>query len=383
MLHPWLAAAGCLLAGGCLILCPVPTKAGEDYRSVIARQETAVLRFLRAFEHLQEHLHPAKLAQQQANLSQTVGTLFVHLRSELRTLEPPPERQSFHRTWREALGLLNTAYGIFIRGERSGFIRAFMQSRSAFTRACYLLYTIRADTPTLRAYWVLPEAVTTLPTLETAATSRPHPVGITHHPSTSTHGAYSLYVPEHYDPQQHWPLIIALHGGGGANDEYLLTWLRPAKSEGYIVLAPKSLGLTWAVEKPEPDVVSITSMLMAVRQRYAIDPDRILVTGLSDGGTFAYALGASRPHLFGAIAPVAGTLPPWLDVQKAVALPFLIIHGGQDFIFPVAVARLAHATLVENGLTAVTFTELPEWGHAYPYSINETIILPWFARMFE
>ena len=387
MLHPRLTALlSCLIVCPCVIFVPLPIAAElvqDDYRSVIARQETEVLRFLRAFERVQEQLHPAKFTQLQADLSQTVGELLVRLRSELSSLEPPPERQDFHQTWLEAVGLLDTAYGIFVRSDQAGFIGAFMQSRAAFTQARYLLYAIRLDTPLLHPYWVLPEAVARLPKLEKRVPAQQQQVGIAHHPASSNHGAYSLYVPEQYDPQHHWPLIITLHGAGGAHNEYLLTWLRPAKSKGYIVLAPKSLGPTWAIEKPEPDVVSVTSTLMAVRQRYSIDPDRILVTGLSDGGTFSYALGSSRPHLFSAIAPVAGVLPPWLDMQKATSLPFLIIHGGQDFIFPVAVARLAHATLIDNGLTNVTFTELPEWGHAYTYSINETHILPWFEGLFE
>ncbi len=376
----------CLLVCSPVIFVPLPIAAEpveDDYGSVIARQEADILRFLRVFENLQEQLHPAKFTQLQAKLSQTVGELFIHLRSELSRLKPPPERKDFHRTWVEAVGLLDTTYGIFVRSDQSDFIGAFMQSRSAFTRARYLLYDIRQDTPTLQLYWVLPEAVAHLPKLDKSVTAQKHQVGISHHPRASNHGAYSLYVPENYDPKHHWPLIIALHGGGGANDEYLLTWLRPTKSKGYIVLAPKSLGPTWAIEKPEPDVVSITSMLMAVREHYAIDPNRILVTGLSDGGTFSYALSASRPNLFGAIAPVAGVLPPWLNMQKAKTLPFLIIHGGQDFIFPVMAARLAHATLIENGLKEVTYKELPEWGHAYTYSINETMILPWFESLFE
>jgi hypothetical protein len=29
----------------------------------------------------------------------------------------------------------------------------------------------------------------------------------------------------------------------------------------------------------------------------------------------------------------------------------------------------------------VTYTELPEWGHAYTYSINEQLVMPWFASL--
>ena len=361
---------------------PSETWADDNYQAIIARQEIQILTFLHAFEKLQEQLHPAKFTQLQADLSQTVGEKFVHLQSELRQLTPPKDRKSFHQTWIEAVGLLDTTYGIFVRSDQSSFIGAFIQSRNAFTRARYLLYNVRQDTPTLQQYWVLPDAVAHLPALEKRSVFDVE-VGILHHKRSSNHSAYSLYVPENYDPQQHWPLIMALHGGSGTNDEYLLTWLRPAKSKGYFVLSPKSLSHTWAIEKPDRDVLSITSILTTIRETYAIDPDRILISGLSDGGTFSYALGASRPNLFGAVAPVAGVLPPWLDMEKAKALPFLIIHGGQDFIFPVMAARMANATLVENGFAEVTYKELPEWGHAYTYSINEEIIVPWFEGLFQ
>ena len=363
-------------------LFPLPALAQADYDSVIARQEEQVLHFLRTFETLQEQLHPAKFTQLQAELSQALGDQFVHIRSEFEKLTPPPERKAFHEIWFEAVGLLYTTYGILVRKD-SSFIGVFIQSRDTFARARFLLYDIRHYTPTLQQYWVLPEVVADLPNLEKRVATKEHEVGILHHRRSSNHGAYSLYVPENYAPERRWPLIIALHGGSGANDEYLLTWLRAAKSKGYFILSPKSLGPTWDVNYPDPDVLSITSMLATVGSQYAIDPDRILVSGLSDGGTFSYALATSRPDLFKAVAPVAAVLPPWLDLQKAKALSFLIIHGGQDFIFPVMTARMAKATLVENGYAEVTYKELPDWGHAYTYSINENMILPWFEGLLE
>lgn len=130
-------------------------------------------------------------------------------------------------------------------------------------------------------------------------------------------------------------------------------------------------------------MVSIGAMIAEVRERYAIDPDRILVTGLSDGGTFTYALGAHRAQTFAALAPVAAVLPPWLDVQRARQLPVLIVHGGRDFIFPVAAARQASATLREAGFVGVTYRELPDWGHAFPYAINADVVLPWFEALFQ
>jgi hypothetical protein len=34
--------------------------------------------------------------------------------------------------------------------------------------------------------------------------------------------------------------------------------------------------------------------------------------------------------------------------------------------------------LKQNDFTSLIYKELPDWGHAYTYSINETLVLPWF-----
>ena len=85
-----------------------------------------------------------------------------------------------------------------------------------------------------------------------------------------------------------------LHGGHGRGDDYLLTWLRTAKSAGYIVLSPKSLGGTWSLQQPGVDIRSILSMIETLLDEYNIDIGRIFATGLSDGGSFSYAIGLSN-----------------------------------------------------------------------------------------
>lgn len=371
---------------------PSLTRAADDYRSTIERQETVVLDFLRAFERVQEHLHPDRFPAMQAELAETFGTRLDRLRIEANALAPPPGFRDFDRTWREAVGLLDTAYGVFTRTDAARFIPAVFRSRTAFTRACYLLYEMRRETPTLQLFWGKPDEAPFPDTPRPASESAPE-VGIVHRPASGTHAGYALYVPEQYAtdgrdpaptiPGRRWPLIVALHGAGGSGADYLLTWLRPAKRRGYVVLAPNAHGPTWAIERPERDVVSIGAMIAEVRERYAIDPDRIFVTGLSDGGTFTYALGVHRAQTFAALAPVAAVLPPWLDVQQARQLPVLIVHGGRDFIFPVAAARQAGAALREAGFVGVTYRELPDWGHAFPYAINADVVLPWFEALFQ
>ncbi|HXG19117.1 MAG TPA: hypothetical protein VNN62_08605 [Methylomirabilota bacterium] len=354
----------------------------EHYRQTISQQEAQLLPFLRAFESLQENLHLGKITQHKQELYDAVGDLFPPLTAALDELSPPAEQQTFHQQWREALEHLKDAYTSFLTGSEFNFLTAYFQSRRAFSQGKYQLYELRRQLPTLQQYWVLPEDLPRLAALETPAAGVTVSTGVMHRPATNDHGEYSLYVPENYDPSQRWPLIIALHGGHGRGDDYLLTWLRPAKSKGYIILSPKSLGQTWSLTQPGVDIRSILSMVEELLDEYAIDTSRLFVTGLSDGGTFSFAMGLSCPKLFAGIAPIAaaGEFIALFDLEQSKTLPVFMVHGAKDFIFPVAMAQRTYALLKDSGFT-VTYKELPDWGHAYTYSINETLVLPWFAGL--
>jgi phospholipase/carboxylesterase len=355
----------------------------ESYRSAINRQEEQILPFLRTFERLQEHLHLGQIKQHKQELFDQVGDLFPPVNAELENLNPPTGLEDFHQKWREAITQLEDAYTSFLTGSEFNFIVAYFQSRRAFSVGKYLLYSLRGQLPTLQQYWILPEALPRLTELETPVAGVTAGTGVMHRPATDAHGEYSLYVPENYDPSRRWPLIIALHGGHGRGDDYLLTWLRPAKSEGYIVLSPKSLGNTWSLQQPGIDIRSILSIVEELLDEYAIDTGRLFATGLSDGGTFSYAIGLSCPNLFAGIAPIAGAgmFVSLFDLAPSKALPIFIVHGAKDFIFPVSTAQAAYTLFTQNEFANVTYKELPDWGHAYTYSINETLVLPWFESL--
>ena len=354
----------------------------EQYRKTITQQEEQLLPFLRAFESLQENLHLGKIKQHKQELYDAVGDLFPPLNAALDELTPPPELQEFHQQWRDTLAQLEDAYTSFLTGSEFNFFVAYFQSRQAFSQGKYQLYSLRSHLPILRQYWALPQEGSRIAELETPIAGVTAATGVMHRPATKEHGEYSLYVPENYDPNRRWPMIIALHGGHGRGDDYLLTWLRPAKSKGYIVLSPKSLDQTWSLMQPGADIRSILSMVEELLDEYAIDTGRLFATGLSDGGTFSFSLGLSCPKLFAGIAPIAaaGELVALFDLEKSKTLPVFMVHGEKDFIFPVAMARRTHALLNESGFDVI-YKELPEWGHAYTYSINENLVLPWFESL--
>ena len=356
----------------------------EKYIETVRHGENKLLHFLHTFEAVQEEIHFARVGEAQTRVREAVGDLFPTLTADLALLAPPESLKDFHAQFSEALTCCAEACTTFLSGKGQGFPQAFLDSRRALCRGLYLLYDLRAQLPVLQPYWVLPAALPALATLEARTPRVEVPVGFSHKPSTNTHAPYSLYVPENYTPQQTWPLIVCLHGGYGRGDDYIWTWLRPAKSKGYLLLSPKSAGPTWSILNPPLDIRSIQAMLEEICTTYAIDRKRVYLTGLSDGGTFTYLLGLNCVDLFAGIAPVAGELHPMVDPLlrrgQGKAVPLLIVHGVQDFIFDVEFTRQTHALLQKLGYN-VTYQELPDWGHAYTYTINEQRVLPWFEGL--
>jgi len=190
-----------------------------------------------------------------------------------------------------------------------------------------------------------------------------------------------MYVPETYDPATPAPLVYALHGGSGNGRSFLWSWVRAARSRGAIVVAPSSQGQTWAIQGDDPDSPHLDRIHAFVRATWSIDPDRILMTGLSDGGTFTYTSGLVADAPFTHLAPVAAAFHPMLaamaDDARVKGLPIHIIHGTRDWMFPVMMAEEARDHLTRMG-ASVTYRRLDDLAHSYGPDLS-SIILDWLV----
>ena len=135
---------------------------------------------------------------------------------------------------------------------------------------------------------------------------------------------YTVRAPSGLGPGARWPLVLVLHGGGGsaAHAEAMTGFTEKAKQEGFMVVYPEGSGrfkgrlLTWnaghccghAMQMKVDDVAFINALIDQLSQDYPIDPQRIYVTGMSNGGMMAHRVGIELPHRFAAIAPVVATL---------------------------------------------------------------------------
>src|SRR6267154_1234043 len=179
-----------------------------------------------------------------------------------------------------------------------------------------------------------------------------------------------------------WPLVMALHGGSGNGRGFLWSWLRDARSRGAILIAPTATGPTWALIGNDTDTPNLARILDSVRSRWNVDSQRMLLTGMSDGGTFCYVTGFESASPFTHLAPVAATFHPLMaevaDAERLRGLPIHIVHGKLDWMFPVQVARQTSKALSAAGAD-VTYRELDDLSHCYPREMNAEI-LAWLNR---
>lgn len=193
-------------------------------------------------------------------------------------------------------------------------------------------------------------------------------------------GGFSVYVPEDYDGARPVPLVMALHGGSGHGRGFLWTWLREARTRGLILVSPTATGSTWSLMEPEVDSQHLGRVLGLVRERWNVDNARLLLTGMSDGGTFAYVSGLQADSPFTHLAPISASFHPMLlsfmDPARLIGLPIHIVHGALDWMFPAEMARGAEAALKAAG-AEVTYRELADLSHTYPREMNAAI-LDWF-----
>jgi phospholipase/carboxylesterase len=351
-----------------------------DYTAKLSPFDDALLDFLRVSESIQENLRIREVRPAQAQMLQATGDLFRRFDAEFAPLTPPPHMTEFHQRLTETASELQQSFNLFMTEPGPNWTVSFLYSRRALCRALYSFYEIKEFLPAVSRYFVSADAG-----------EPPQPVsdgvvatGFIHRERTESRSDYSLYIPENYSADRQSPLIICMHGGYGEGYEYIWTWLRPARARGYLLLSPKSLDVTWTMTPNSIDTRSILTMVEEVGSEYCIDSSRVFLTGLSDGGIMTYLLGIEQHQMFTGIAPVAGALHPMVDpmlrARTGRELPILVIHGVHDFIFPVAFTRQTNELLLSLGYN-LKYEELPDWGHALTYSINERIVMPWFQSL--
>jgi len=183
------------------------------------------------------------------------------------------------------------------------------------------------------------------------------------------------------------PLVIVLHGamGNGWSAEYDSQMTPKALKEHFIVVYPNGTGslrklfLIWNVGpcsritgwKEVDDLAFIRQMIAVLKNEYDIDPNRIYVTGLSNGGMLAYRIAAEMPNVVAAICPIACCM---YDVPDRVASPVsvLVFHGTNDRVFPYGGGVGSfYGIRIKTRPVTEAIRYWAKWDQCYPIPIHE------------
>lgn len=185
-----------------------------------------------------------------------------------------------------------------------------------------------------------------------------------------------LYVPASYAAGTPMPLLVLLHGAGGAGANWSSYYAR-AEARGMVLLAPDSRMRTWDLVTGSfgPDFLFLDQALGRTFDLCRIDPARVALAGFSDGASYALSMGLPNGDLF---THVLAYSPGFVEYARPLTghPRVFVSHGTQDPIFDVSGTREGIVPSLRGEGYDVTYLEFAG-EHEVPAVVSETA-LDWF-----
>ncbi len=179
---------------------------------------------------------------------------------------------------------------------------------------------------------------------------------------------YLVYLPEKYSSQSRWPLLLFLHGSGerGNNSDFHLKYGPPALIDAgrqfpMIIVSPHCAPETnWNSQE-------LLMFLDYLAKTFAVDQDRIYISGYSMGAHGTWELICAAPDRFAAAVSVSGG-GKVADANRVVRIPIWAFHGAKDEIVPVGSSeKMIEAVRALGGDARLTV--MPDAGHGICESV--------------
>jgi len=177
--------------------------------------------------------------------------------------------------------------------------------------------------------------------------SRDVPRGVSQASYRSESGEYfySLDVPERYDPNRKYQVRIQLHGGVGRLED---NKPRDSGSAGRLAGAEQIYVMPYAWRDAPwwsgRQVDNLRAILDLVKRVYNVDENRVVLSGVSDGGTGAYYTAMRDTTPFASFLPLNGFMMVLrnetseadgdLFPNNLLNKPMFVVNGGRDPLYP-------------------------------------------------
>jgi phospholipase/carboxylesterase len=189
-----------------------------------------------------------------------------------------------------------------------------------------------------------------------------------------------LYVPDTAEPGA--PVLVFLHGATGSGRGHLRAVLAAADRYGVVLVAPDSRDpATWdliAEGRFGPDVVFLDQVLDSLVDQLDVDIDtaRLAIGGISDGASYALALGLSNGDIFSTVLAFS---PGFLVAPEPDGQPRIFVsHGTADPILPIDACSRSFVPVLRQAGYDVRFHEF-DGGHTLPPPISDEAMRWWLS----
>ncbi len=161
--------------------------------------------------------------------------------------------------------------------------------------------------------------------------------------------SYYLHVPSSLEKGSNTPLVLVLHGGGrgdGLSPAKYLGFTPLAQSEGFVVVYPNGIDNFWRdgrdhshrsnIETEVDDIEFISTLITHLIHKNQVDPKRVYVTGISNGGIMTLRIGCELSEQVTAIAPITANVAKniYPSCTPPNSVPILRINGLDDPMVP-------------------------------------------------
>jgi predicted esterase/tetratricopeptide (TPR) repeat protein len=155
---------------------------------------------------------------------------------------------------------------------------------------------------------------------------------------------YLVQLPPDYDPYRRYPTVITLHGAGSSPQQQIDWWtgnvqestglrIGQASRHGYIVIAPAwhtSASTSYGYSAEEHAAVLFS--LRHACKHFAVDTDRVFLSGHSIGGDAAWDIGLAHPDLWAGVIPIAASSDKYVSLywENGRNVAFYFVSGEMD-----------------------------------------------------
>jgi len=182
---------------------------------------------------------------------------------------------------------------------------------------------------------------------------------------------YWLVIPASYDPANKYQVRFQLHGGVMREDASL-RGDGSVRLEGaeqiYVMPAGWSAAPWWS----DAQVGSLRAILDDIKRDYNVDENRVVLSGVSDGGTGAFYIAMRDTTPYASFLPLNGYVlvlrNPDMQISGGMFLnnlrnkPLYIVNGGKDPLYPMQTVEPSIGHLHQGGV-AITYRPQPDAGH--------------------